>query len=172
MHKNLMLGAKLTRVNNAAAAGTSDITTGTWLDMEGFDSVTFIALFGAIVSGAVTGLVVKAANASDGTGAVDLVGPTVTVGDTQDNMAFAVEVTNLHGYRYVQLHIDRATQNATLDGVIALQYSSRESPVVHDATTVGDVIVAISPQPTTTGLTESTTTYGAIRVSKTYRSDS
>ena len=33
--------------------------------------------------------------------------------------------------------VDRGTQNATVDGIVALQYEANKEPVTQDATTVG-----------------------------------
>ena len=53
---------KITRVSNAVAAGTSDINSSS-VDMQGYDAVEFVVLFGAIVATAVTS--VKAQQSSD-----------------------------------------------------------------------------------------------------------
>ncbi len=159
MHSNLIMSTKTTRVNAGAVAGSSDITSGAWLDMEGFDSVKFTALFGTLSSGAVTSIKVQASNDSGGSSAVDLAGATLSIAEDRDDDVLILEVTKLQGYRYVHLHIDRATGNAVLDGVIAEQYSARKSPTTHDSTTVAGALLSVSPQPVTTGLTETTVTY-------------
>lgn len=153
MHNNLILSSKRTRVNNAAAAAATNITTGTWLDMEGFDSVQWLAMFGTITSGAATSIQAYASNDSGGSGSVALVGTQVTVLDTDDNNCVTLEVTRVPGYRYLQLQINRATQNAVVDGVVAIQYASHKQPTSDDVTTCRLSRLAISPQPTSTSLT-------------------
>ncbi len=173
MHTNFLLSCKATRVSNAAVAATTDVTC-TTLDMEGFESVLFEVLFGAITGSAVTSLKLQVDNDPAMGTPVDLVGPTVTVVDTADNQAFLIEVQKVPDYRYIRLIVDRGTQNAVVDGVMAYQYSGRKQPTTHDATTVGDAIVSISPRISTTGLTSTTTTYSGTttRINQTARTSS
>lgn len=159
MHNNFTLSSKRTRTNNAAAAGTSNITTGTWLDMEGFDSVAWDVLLGTITASAVTSVAVYASNDSGGSGSVLLVGTTQTIADTDDNTVVHVEVTRVTGYRYLQLQINRATANAVIDGVVATQYSSHKQPTSDDVTTVSHSRLCVSPAPSSSSLTNTDTTY-------------
>ena len=53
---NLLKNAELTQVINAVAAGTSDTTSGTILDMSGYDSVMFILSLGDVTNTAVVTL--------------------------------------------------------------------------------------------------------------------
>jgi hypothetical protein len=39
--------------------------------------------------------------------------------------------------RYVRCVVDRGTQNAVVDGIVAYQYGAKEGPTTHDSTTVG-----------------------------------
>lgn len=132
---------KTTRVNNAAAAGTTDINTSS-VDMAGYEGVRFTVLFGAIVAGAVTS--VKAAQSADDSTFNDLEGSAITVADDDDNQAFIIDVWRPVD-RYVRVTIDRGTQNATVDGVIAEQYGPRVLAPTNDATTVGGQEVHTSP---------------------------
>ena len=78
---NLSRAGKVTRVMDAVAAGTSDQNS-TAVDMTGFESVQFIAMFGAIVSAAVTS--VKLATSSDNSAWNDLLGTAITIADDDD----------------------------------------------------------------------------------------
>lgn len=131
---NLLKCGKLTRVMNAVAAGTSDQNSSV-IDMQNFDSVTFIAAFGTITAGAVTSIKVQQGADSGLSDAADLEGTAISVADDDDNQIVAVEVVRPRE-RYVRLVIDRGTQNAVIDGVIAIQTGPRVLPVTHDATTV------------------------------------
>ena len=52
---NLSKAAKVTRVMNAVAAGTSDQNSSS-VDMKGFDACQFVVAFGAITASAVTSI--------------------------------------------------------------------------------------------------------------------
>ena len=129
---NLSRAAKATRVMTAVAAGTSDQNSSS-VDMTGYGSVQFVTLFGAIVSGAVTS--VKTQTSSDGSTFNDLLGTAITVADDNDNQAVIHDIGNPRE-RYLRVVVDRGTQNATIDGYIALQYAANIEPVTYDASTV------------------------------------
>lgn len=132
---NLSRSGKVTRVSNAVAAGTTDIECSS-VDMQGFGAVTFCALFGAITANAVTS--VKAQQSSDNGSAddwSDLEGTSISVADDADNKVVVLEVANPRK-RYVRCVVDRGTQNAVVDGVLAIQTCADVEPVTHDSTTV------------------------------------
>ena len=137
MSFNLTKAAKATRVSNAVAAGTTDVECSS-VDMKGFRSVTFVVAFGAITSGAVTS--VKAQQSSDNGVAdsfADLEGTAISVDDDDDNQIVLLEIDEPLE-RYVRLVVDRGTQNAVVDGVVALQHNAAIEPVTHDSTTLCD----------------------------------
>ncbi len=175
MHNNLVLCTKRTRTNNAAVAGSSDITTGTLLDMQGFDSVIWTACFGTLTGTQITSLKVQGGNASDGSDLADLVGATAgPMADGDSNKMLTIEVTKPMNVRYLKLIIKRGTANAVLDSVVATQYSARVQPTSDDATTSSAATLAISPQATSTSLTQTTTTYtgSTTKISSTARTAS
>lgn len=129
---NLSKRGKVTRVLNATAAGTTNVN-GTTIDMKGFEAVTFVVSFGAIVAGAVTGVKVQQGNQSDMSDASDLAGTAVSVADTDDDKCVVVEI-NQPLERYVRLVVTRSTQNATIDAGIAIQTRGIVEPVTHDTT--------------------------------------
>lgn len=133
MH-SLQKAVKVTRVMNAVAAGTSDQNSSV-IDMQGFDGVVFMAAFGTITSGAVTSIKVQQGADSGLSDAADLEGTSVTVADDDDNQVAIVEVYRPRE-RYVRLVVDRGTQNAVIDGVLAIQYNGRIKPTTHDSSTV------------------------------------
>ncbi len=158
MHQHLLGSGKVTRVMNGVVAGTTEQLSSA-VDMQDFDSCVFIAAFGAITSGAVTSLKVQASVDSAFTTPVDLIGcVSAAIADTDDNKLAMIEVYNLPDYRYLRLAVERATQNAVIDGVIAIQHSSRKQPTTHDGTTVSDALVSVSPRPTSTSFTQTTVT--------------
>lgn len=132
---------KTTRVNNAAAAGTSDIDSSS-VDMQGYEGVRFTVLFGAIVASAAT--TVKAAQSADDSTFNDLLGSAQTVADDDDNQAFIIDIWRPID-RYVRCTVTRATQNSTVDGIIAEQYGPRVLPPTNDSSTVGGQEIHTSP---------------------------
>lgn len=131
---NLIKNEKFTRVLNAVVAGTT-AQTGSVIDMQGWDAVTFVVAFGTITSGAATSIKVQQGALANGSDMADLTGTLLSVADTDDNKLAMVEVYRPQK-RYVRVAITRDTQNSVIDGAIAIQRGSRVKPVTHDATTV------------------------------------
>ncbi|MEN1679879.1 MAG: hypothetical protein AAGJ46_09810 [Planctomycetota bacterium] len=125
---NLSRSCKRTRVANAAAAGQTEVVS-TSIDGRGFDACEFVVSFGAIVTGAVT--TVKAQGSADNTTFTDLAGVSQSVADDADNSVVIVDVGHPR-HRYLRCVVTRATQDATVDGIVAQQYLAREEPVDHD----------------------------------------
>jgi len=131
---NLTKDSKFTRVSNAVAAGTSTINSGI-IDMLGYESVTFQVCFGAIVASAVTSVKAQQDTAAAMGGAADLLGTSITVADDDDNGVILLEV-HAPRERYVRCVVSRATQNSTVDSIVAIQTGPKEAPVTQDATSV------------------------------------
>jgi hypothetical protein len=140
---NLSPNVKVTRVITAQAAGTSTIN-GTVLDMQGFDGVVFVASFGALTATQVTSLKAQdgaTANLSD---AADLAGSlTGPLADADGNRSLVLEICK-PAKRYIRPVINRATANAVIDSVVAIQYASSKSPTTND-TTVAAAKLRVSP---------------------------
>ncbi len=134
MFHNLAREVKVTRVMNAVAAGTTDQESST-VDMQGFDGVMFVAAFGTITTNAVTSVKAQQGALSNGSDGADLVGTGITVADDDDNQVAIIDIYRPQE-RYVRCVIDRGTQNAVIDGVLAIQYKGRRQPTTHDSTTV------------------------------------
>lgn len=130
--------AKITRVSNAVAAGTSDVEA-TSVDMSDFDAVAFVVEFGTITSTAVTSVKVQGSN--DNSTFVDLEATAITVADDDDNQVFVAEVIR-PTYRYLRPVVDRGTANAVIDGITAIQHQARFLPVTQPATTTVELNVA------------------------------
>jgi hypothetical protein len=128
---------KTTLCKSAVAAGSTDITDATELDMANFEGVRFIVGFGAITAGAVTSLGVTGKDTTGGTpGTDDLAGSKQTVADTDDDSVFIVDIFQ-PAQRYVRPFVKRATQNAVVNFIIAEQYGPRKLPATNDATVHG-----------------------------------
>lgn len=120
---NLSKNVKVVRVSNAVAAGTSEIDA-TAVDMAGYEGVMFVVAFGAIVAGAATSIKGQSGAASDGSDAADLAGTNITVADTEDNTVSVLDIYQPTD-RYVRPVVLRATQNATVDSIVAVLYNGK-----------------------------------------------
>lgn len=138
MHLNLLKDAKIMRVENAAAAGTSELVTDV-VDTQGFDSICFIALLGDVTSGSVLSLTGKT-NTADSVSTptpVTLASPaTFTAGASDaDNKMLVLDIQKPRA-RYVFASLTRTTQNAVVDGIIAVLYNAQERPVTEHSSIV------------------------------------
>ncbi|CAB4192401.1 hypothetical protein UFOVP1236_32 [uncultured Caudovirales phage] len=117
----------------AGAAGTSAITS-TAVDTQTFEGVRFLVMIGPVVAGAVTSIKIQQSD-DDGVadGYSDLLGTSQTIADDADNTHIYVDIYR-PGKRYLKLVVSRATQNATIGGVIAELYAHDTLPVTQVAT--------------------------------------
>jgi hypothetical protein len=135
---NFLKDAKILAVENAAAAGTSLLTTEV-VDMQGFDSVCFVVKLGDVTDTCELTLTAKT-NTADSTSSP---APTV-LSDTVTFTAGASDADNkllmldLHKPRdrYVFATLARATANAVVDGIFAILYNAHERPVTQDASVI------------------------------------
>ena len=134
----------VTRVLVATVAGAADQNCSA-VDMSGFEGVIFIASFGDITSGAVTALKAQQDTASGMGTAQDLEDSAVDVADDDDDQT-AILTIHRPRERYVRAVIERATQNAVIDGVIAIQYGAGKKPPAHDTdNTIVESKILVSP---------------------------
>lgn len=149
-NQNFTSDNKVTVSLAPVAAGTSD-QTGAGVYMggpDGFDSVIFLYWFGPITSGAVTS--VKAQQSSDDAAAddyTDLAGSAQIVADTKSGKIFMLEIARPEK-AYVRPYIDRGTQNAVINGILAIQFHSRSRPAIQSTDIAGSVILVTPPEGT------------------------
>jgi hypothetical protein len=126
---------KITRVMNAVAAGTTAQNSSV-IDMAGFDSCLFVAAFGALTATQVSSIKVQQDSSSGMGAAADLAGSLVgPLADADGNKCLACEVIHPNK-RYLRCVVNRATANAVIDGVWAIQFGPSALPAAHDSTTV------------------------------------
>ena len=128
-------GEKVIRVMNGVVAGTSDQTSSA-IDMAGYDGVKIYTLFGAITSGAVTS--VKIQQSSDDASAdpyADLLGTDIAVADSDGDQVVVHDIYRPLE-RYLKVIVLRHTQNAVIDGIVAVLYGARSLPPTNNAATV------------------------------------
>lgn len=143
---SMLKDCKITRVLNSVTAGTSD-QDGTVLDMTGYDGVLFIAALGDVTATSVDELQVFGNTASSTSSPTpveltnDTAGPYTAGASDADNKLLIVDVVR-PAYRYVFPRVKRGTANAVIDGVIAIQYRSREVPVTQGSTVLASGLLA------------------------------
>ena len=130
---NLSRSGKVTRVANAAVAGTGPLNSAA-IDMSGdFSSVTFYVAFGTILQTAVVD--VRAQGSSDGSTWADLAGTAVPVSDASSNFVAVLEVDEPID-RYIRAVVTREVADVVVDAVIAVQTRAKHEPVTHDTMSV------------------------------------
>lgn len=140
----LLTQAGFARVMNAVAAGTTSQNSSS-VDCSDCESVTFIAAFGTITTGAVTSIKVQGSD-DDGSSDdfTDLAGTSVAVADDQDNKVAIVTITRPRK-KFNRLVVVRGTQNAVIDGVIAIKTNPRKTPVTQPSTVIATSKTVVSP---------------------------
>lgn len=119
----------------AGAAGTSAITSSA-VNMAGFDGALFIIPVGTVVSGAVTTAKVQQCDTTGGSYA-DLTGTSVTVADTDDDGLKYIDIFRPQE-QFLKVVVSRATQNATIGGIVCIQYKARTRPTSHGSGVAGE----------------------------------
>lgn len=131
---NITSDIKTVHAKAAVAAGSTNITDATVIDMAGYEGVRFIYLFGAVTAGSVSSVGVAGKDTNDPTpGTDDLAGSGISVTADTTSSAYIVEIAK-PTQRYLRPFVNRATQNAVLSGIVAELYSARQKPVAKDAT--------------------------------------
>jgi hypothetical protein len=135
---NLSKDIKITVVEAAATAGTSELVTDV-LDMSGFEGVMFIALTGDVTASSVLTLTAKANSAnsvSSPTPVTQKATAAFTAGASDaDSKALMVDIYK-PTLRYVFASLTRADQNAVVGGVIAIQYGAANKPTTQSASVI------------------------------------
>lgn len=130
---DLLNRTKRIMCKTAVAAGTTDITDATVVDTQGFSGCMFIFHFGTITSGAVTSVAVAGLDTSSPTASTDdLAGTGITVADTGDDTIYTQDIYR-PTTRYLRPWVNRGTQNAVLNSIIAILYDPMEIPVTADS---------------------------------------
>lgn len=134
----LTKNVKISVVSGAAVAGTSSIDSSV-LDMTGYDGVMFIALLGDVTDTSVLTLTAKGNSANSTSSpapvtqkATDAFTANAT---TADSKALVVDVFK-PTLRYMFATLTRATANAVVGGIVAIQYSASNKPTSHDASVI------------------------------------
>ena len=138
MLENLSSTGKITRHSNTVAAGTSDITPSSGIDMQdGYDGCLFMVEMGTITATAVTSIEVHQSSDDGGNDSYTaIVGTKVVIADDDDDKVFWLDMVRPRE-RFLKCIVKRGTANAVLEGITAIQYGAHTRPTTHDAATVG-----------------------------------
>ncbi len=142
--ESLLRSTLVTRVKDAVTAGVTKVSDATVVDMQNYEGVMFIALFGTLTANQVTSIHAEQGKTAALTDKNDLEGTLVgPLADADDNKLLILDVKN-PTERYVRLVVNRKTANAVVDGIIAIQYGPRKKPT-KQGTTVGVAEVHTGP---------------------------
>jgi hypothetical protein len=123
------------------AAGTTLITSSA-VDTYGYRGCCFVVPLGTITAGAVTSLKVQQSSDDAVTDTYDdLTGSNQVIADTDDDKLRYVDIYN-PGKRYLKLLLSRATQNATIGGIIVILYNAKNKPTTQGANVSGENFLA------------------------------
>lgn len=135
---NMLYDTKWMVVEAAAAAGQTELVSDV-VDMQGFDSVCFVALMGDVSDTSVLTLTAKtntADSVSSPTPTTLADTATFTAGASDADSKILMLDLNKVRDRYVFLSLTRTTANAVVGGVIAILYNAKNRPTTQDATVI------------------------------------
>lgn len=124
---HLLEEVKVTKLNDATAAGVTAINSGI-VDMSGFDGVVFMTSSGTILATGTATIKAQQGAQSNLSDAADLAGTSQAFADTDDNKSVAIDLKRPNE-RYLRCVIARATANSDWGPIWALQYRTRKLPV-------------------------------------------
>lgn len=139
--QNLANNVKISWVKALIASNASTDSNTAILDMSGFDGVIFITPVTTATTGSVVALTVESSTTNADTYMAAITGAAATKTSPADGTLLVVDVYRPLK-RYVQGVITSATQVATFDATIAIQYSGSKMPI-SEAATIADQTVVV-----------------------------
>lgn len=138
---NLASNIKISWVK--ALIASSDSTDGNTaiLDMAGFDGVVFVTPVTTATAGSVVALTVEENTANSDSGMTAIAGAVATKTSPANGTLLVVDVYRPRE-QYVQGVITSATQAATFDATIAIQYKGSKLPIA-EALTIADQTIVV-----------------------------
>lgn len=135
---NLSKDIKITVVEAAATAGTSELVTDI-LDMTGYEGIMFIALTGDVSDTSILTLTVKASDTNHVSSPTPITQKATSAftadGTTGDSKVLAVDLFR-PVHRYVFASLTRTVANAVIGGIIAIQYTAKTKPTTDHASVI------------------------------------
>lgn len=152
--RSIVKDAAVTEMIGYYAAGTSAIVSSRVLDMSGYDSCAFIGAVGTVTAGGVIKVIPRHGATSSSTGMVDM--STAAAATTASTTAHTRQtlIAEIHRptKRYVSVKLHRATQNAVVEGVIAIRYNAHGGlhfPLSQSTGAGGVIASTLTVAPTT-----------------------
>lgn len=155
--KNFMDGARvdlwpIDGTNYTLAAGTDGalVTTGTEIDMLGYNSLMVIVCVGTIASSGVITISVKNSetSAAYGAGTIDRIGAAMlNNADTDDNKLLITEVFKPQR-RYCRVEYQRTGGNVTVLAMLVVRFNAGNEPVAQGASAGGVEFLQVLNNPT------------------------
>lgn len=139
--QNLANNIKISWVKALIGSSSSTDSNTAILDMSGFDGVIFITPVTTAATGSVVALTVEENTANSDSGMAAITGAAATKTSPANGTLLVVDVYRPQK-RYVQGVITSATQVATFDASIAIQYSGSKMPIT-EALTIADQVVVV-----------------------------
>lgn len=129
MINSILKDTKIVPILNNTVAGTGDTLNGSIVDLQGYDSVCFIAKTGDVAATAVGTLKAYSGDVSNlSDGAYKTVTASFTASATDsDNKLVVLDVVR-PGKRYVRADFVRATANIPVESIIAILYNGKNFP--------------------------------------------
>jgi hypothetical protein len=143
MHLGFLKNCAVDFIEASATAGTSTLTSDV-LDMAGFDGICFIAILGDVTSGSVLLLTALTNSTNSDSGGTAVAGGTAggTAGASDyDSKLLIVDVYRPQN-RYAFCTLARGTQNAVVNGILAIRYHGRKCPITQGSSVVQSTAVA------------------------------
>jgi hypothetical protein len=142
--QNLLNEIKPVKVKVAVAAGTTDVVCDA-VDMQGWESVMFVASIGALTAGAVTSLYATQCDTSGGSYAdLEDTEVSILVAEATDNAILDLVKPEK---RYIKAVVGRGTANAVINGVTAYLYNKKgNTPDYTNDTLVAASKIVVSPE--------------------------
>jgi hypothetical protein len=140
--QTLFKQAKVMKISNGAAAGTSAVTSST-VDMTGYNAIMVIADLGTVTDASVLKLDLQEGAASNGSDAASVTGMATAAftAATSSNTILVADATRPQK-RYITAVLTRTTQNAVVNTIIAILYQSDNPPVTADASVLASLVAA------------------------------
>ncbi|MRV72557.1 hypothetical protein GJ700_12650 [Duganella sp. FT92W] len=143
MH-TLLQNCKITRVKtDGAGAASATPTKCDIIDMQGYESVMFVAMLGDVLTTSAVSLRVAGAD-TNSSGAMALLtgsaGGTAGASDYDDKL-LVLDVVKPN-QRYLECQIFHVTANAPFDGILAIQYNPRSAPVTQGSTVIASTTIS------------------------------
>lgn len=137
---SLLKDTKISLVKVRQTGAQTEILSDT-VDMQGFDSVMFVAITGDVSNTSVLTLTVKS-NPTDSTsgGTTEKAGTATTATATSADTKLIIVDVLRPTQRYCFASFTRTTADAVVEGIIAIQYNSKAKPITQGSSVLtGDL---------------------------------